>query len=48
MVAKDFEHWNTMGTSVFLRNKLVLSPEGIDMKGAAHTTLPLSKVGGGN
>ena len=42
-IKKDLENWQTLGSAVFLTNKVVLTPEAINRKGIIHTTKPLSK-----
>jgi len=38
MTSKDFTNWNSHGASVFLKEKLVLTPGVESMKGLVHTT----------
>lgn len=38
MTQKDFSNWNSHGTAVFLKDKLVLTPGIENMKGLVHTT----------
>ena len=40
---KDFENWETLGTAVFLRSKVVLTPEANFRKGIIHTTKPIAQ-----
>jgi len=41
MTTKDYSNWNTAGTAVFLKDKAVIVPELIHMKGNIHTTKAL-------
>ena len=35
---KEYENWMTLGGSVFMQNKIILSPEVMDGKGAIYST----------
>ena len=40
LTKKDFTQWKTLGSAVFLHNKLVLAPESRDKKGIIYSTEP--------
>ena len=41
MLQKDYENWNSVGTSIFLKNKAVIAPDSGDLlRGFIHTTKP--------
>jgi Legume-like lectin family len=40
LTKKDFQHWETRGAAVILRNHTVLNPEAMDKKGQLYTKIP--------
>ena len=48
MTSKDFSNWNSHGTGVFLKDKLVLTPGIENMKGLVHSTksMPPAAING--
>lgn len=43
---KEYDNWGTYGSSVFMRDKIVLNPEVKDTKGGIHNTNFTSTNGG--
>lgn len=44
MTEKDYWHWNSLGSAVFLENKAIIAPEASSTKGLIHTRLPNTKT----
>jgi len=43
MLEKDYFHWGSLGSAVFLSGKAVIAPEAIGKKGLIHTVEPNEK-----
>jgi hypothetical protein len=40
LTKKDFTHWNTLGAAVFLKHRVIITPESRDKKGIIYSVVP--------